>query len=260
MTVTADVLEPALPHDGMSFDELRRSYSFENVSHRGLLFTRLVIEACSGREAPIRALDIGCGAGIDLRADYQWAVREQVDEYWGIEPDPEISPPEELFATYLNAGLERAMLPEDHFDVAYSFMVMEHVTDPEAFMRAVHRCLKPGGVYVFATPNSRHYFTRLASLLRRLRLAEPVLRLTRKASDEYHYPVHYRFNSERRIAETAKRIGFEPPEFAFFEDRGPIDYFPGPLRFIYELLRAKRRLIRNPRSLLTMACRVPKPP
>jgi SAM-dependent methyltransferase len=256
----SDLLAPVLPHDGMTFDQLRRSYNFENLSNRGLPFTRLIIDSCRGRGAPVRALDVGCGKGIDLSADYQWAVREHVDEYWGIEPDPEISPPPGLFDTHLNLMLEEAALPEGHFDVAYSFMVMEHVTDPESFMRALFRCLKPGGVYVFATPNRRHYFARIASLLRRLRLDEVVLRLIwEEAASDWHYPVQYKFNTESQIQRIAQRAGFDPPQFVYLEDRGPVDYFPKPLRFIYHALRLKRRVIRNPASLMTMVGRISKP-
>jgi SAM-dependent methyltransferase len=263
VTRSADRLAPVLPNDGLSFGELARSYNFENVSGRGLVLTRLITDACRSCRrtgSSLRAIDIGCGRGIEHDSDYQWAVRDDVDELWGVEPDPEIQPPDGLFSAYINASLERAELPDDHFDVAYSFMVMEHVTNPDEFMRVVHRCLKPGGVYLFATPNGRHYFTRIASLLRKLHLDETVLRMTvGPASDEYHYPVHYRFNSERRIRQTAIKIGFDPPEFVYLEGEGPIDYFPKPLRFVYHALRAKRRVVRNPRSLMTMVCRAAKP-
>jgi SAM-dependent methyltransferase len=254
-------LKPVLPHDGLPFEELRRSYNFENVSARGLVLTRLIIDALQDRrvEPPVRAVDIGCGRGIELNPDYQWAIREHVDEYWGIEPDPAIASPQGMFDEYRNASLESADLPERHFDVAYSFMVMEHLADPEAFMRIVHRALKPGGVYLFATPNGRHYFTRIASALRRLRLDEPVLQLTvGRESAEYHYPVQYRFNRTRRIRQAAAKLGFAPPEFAFIEVRGPVEYFPKPLRFVYHGLRAKRRLKRNPESLITMLCQMTK--
>ncbi len=261
MSAPPDPLAPVAAHDSLPFAQLSRSYNFENVSGRGLLLARLVAEACEQRagQRPIRVVDIGCGNGIERQERYQWAIRERLDEYWGVEPDPGITPPPGLFTTYRNATLETAALPANHFDVAYSFMVMEHVADPEAFMRALGRCLRPGGVYIFVTPNGRHYFARTASVLRRLRLDELVLRLTvGRAADEYHYPVQYRFNGERRIREIARETGFDPPEFAYFEVHGPIGYFPKPLRFVYHALQAKRRFIRRPESLLTMVCQVRK--
>ena len=59
--------------------------------------------------------------------------------------------------------METADLPENYFDLAYSYMVMEHVADPVGFLKALVKCLQPGGVYVFLTPNKRHYFTITAS-------------------------------------------------------------------------------------------------
>jgi SAM-dependent methyltransferase len=260
--IPSNLLEPRAPHDEFSFEQLRRSYNFDNVSGRGLMLTRLVIEACEQRDGDaIRVLDIGSGEGIERRPGYQWAIREHVDEYWAVEPDPSVSPSEELFDGFRGTELEQAGLPAEYFDVAYSFMVMEHVADPSGFMRALNRCLKPGGVYLFATPNRRHYFGRSAALLHRVHLDEAVLKLTvGQSAEEYHYPLQYRFNTERRIRRIAGRTGFDDPEFAFVEVQGAaLHYFPRPIRFVWHLLRAKRQLLRNPRSLMMMLCRLPKP-
>lgn len=250
-----------LPADDLPFEALSARYNFENISDRSRVFTRLIIKECQSRTGPRRVLDIGCGKGIELYVDLQWAIREHVEEFWGLEPDASIAPIKGLFDHFLNDLMESATLPEAHFDVAYSFMVMEHVTDPHAFMRAVMRCLKPGGVCIFATPNGRHYFTRTASLLRALKLDERVLRLAKPASEveEYHYPVQYRFNSEGRINACAQALGCPPPEYVYLEERGPIGYFPWPTRFIYHGLRLKRKTLRNRRSLVTMLCRMRKP-
>ena len=110
--------------------------------------------------------------------------------------------------------METAQLPEDNFDVAYSSMVMEHLTDPEAFMKAICRCLKPGGVYLFVTPNGRNLVVRAGRGLRRIHLLEIVLRLVKgkQQVDEYHYPVQYRFNTPEVIDLITRRIGFRKPE------------------------------------------------
>jgi SAM-dependent methyltransferase len=166
-----------------------------------------------------------------------------------------------LFDQWRTALMEDADLPAAHFDIAYSFMVMEHVANPTGFMSAVMRCLRPGGVYVFATPNRRHYFTRLASALHAIGLDEVVLRAAvgKKRVDEYHYPVQYRFNDERQINRAAKTLECLAPEFIYLEESGPIGYFPKPARFIYHALRWKRRLIQRRSALITMLCRIRKP-
>ncbi len=157
--------------------------------------------------------------------------------------------------------MDDAQLPPDYFDVAYSYMVMEHVANPDVFMTAMARCLKPGGLYLFVTPNKRHYFTRTASMLNAIGLDEFVLRLIKRHEvDEYHYPVKYRFNDERRIDACADRLGLAPPEYVFLESTGPAGYLRGPLRPIFHLLALKRKLLRSPRSLVSLVCRMGKPP
>jgi SAM-dependent methyltransferase len=208
----------------------------------------------------VRVLDIGCGRGIGRHPEFQQVIRAHADELWGVEPDETAIPAPGVFDEHRHALMEAADLPAEHFDLAYSCMVMEHVADPDVFMQAVHRCLRPGGVYLFATPNRRHYFTRTAALLHALRLDELVLRVIKRHTvDDYHYPVQYRFNRERQINACAERLGFLRPEYVYIEAGGPRGYLPGPLAPIYHLMALKRRLIRRPRALLTIICRVTRP-
>lgn len=252
--------EPQQPHDDLHFEELARRYNYRLTSDFRRVFTRLVIKQCQKLQSPVRALDVGCGRGIGRRVEYQWVIRSHTDEFWGLDPDPTRKPTDGLFDRHEHAMMETAHLPTDYFDLSYSFMVMEHVTDPEQFMQAMMNCLKPGGTYLFITPNKRHYFTRTASALHALHLDEVVLRIIKRGdTEEYHYPVQYRFNDERRIDACARRIGFEKPEYAYVESDGLQGYFPGPLGLIYDVLSLKRKIIRQPRSLVSLLCRITKP-
>ena len=256
-----DAIAPQQPHDDLSFEELAKRYNFRMTSDRRRVFSRLVIKECESRTAPVRVLDVGCGRGIGRRPEYQWAIRQHAGELWGLDPDETVSPPAGLFDQHQCATMDAAELPPDYFDVAYSYMVMEHVSEPDVFMTAVARCLKPGGLYLFVTPNKRHYFTRTASMLNAIGLDEFVLRLIKRQEvDEYHYPVKYRFNDERRIDACAGRLGLAPPEYVYLESRGPDGYLRGPLRPIFHLLALKRKLVRRRRSLVSLVCRMGKPP
>src|SRR5690606_10485482 len=135
---------------------------------------------------------------------------ELFDELWGVEPDERITPAEGAFTHFQHAMLETADLPEAHFDIAYSRMVMEHVEDPAAFLHAVHRILKPGGTYLFLTVNGSHYFAKIARLLTAMRLDDLVLRMIlSKSGASYHYPVAYKCNTERAVARLCDQTGFE---------------------------------------------------
>lgn len=259
-TRDVSVAEPQQPHDDLDFEELAQRYNYRLTSDNRRVFARLVIKQCQKLQSPVRTLDVGCGRGIGRRVEYQWAIRPHADEFWGLEPDSTREPDDELFDRHEHALMENADLPNDYFDVSYSFMVMEHVVNPEQFMQAMMDCLKPGGTYLFITPNKRHYFTRIASALHTLHLDEAVLRIIKRGSvEDYHYPVQYRFNDERRIDACARRIGFQKPEYAYVESDGPRGYFPGPLRLIYEALCLKRKIIQQPRALVSLLCRITKP-
>lgn len=256
-----ECIRPRRPLDTRSFEELAGSYNFEQTSNAQIMLTRLVRAECQKRERPVRVLDIGCGRGIARSFDLVRALRPHIDDFWGVEPDASVTPQEGIFDNFQRALLEDAELPENHFDAAYAFMVMEHVSDPTRFMRALARCLKPGGVFVFATPNARHYFTRIAKLCNALKVDEIALRLAKGRSqvEEYHYPVVYRFNDERSIAGHAKAAGMNPPLIAYMEHEGPKGYLRGPLRPFFHLMCMKRRMIRKPENLLALFGRIQKP-
>ena len=259
------IVRPTEAHDALPFGELSARYNYGLTSDRRGVLVRLLIRECLSRARPVRVLDIGCGTGISeepkVNVEYLRAVRQFADELWGVEPDPGVSPDHGLLDQFQHATLEGAKLPENHFDVAYAYFVTEHVDDPVAFMRAVARCLKPGGVFIFITPSGRHYFARIAKLLRAARLDEWVLRLMRgRAVEEYHYPVRYRLNTRRQISRAAEQAGLCEPELAFLERRGgPRPYFRGPAVALYHVLELRRRLRPRPENLLELICRVKKP-
>ncbi len=49
--------------------------------------------------------------------------------------------------------MTRSTLPVEAFDCVVSVEVLEHVEEDEAFVREVHRVLKPGGIFLMTTPN-----------------------------------------------------------------------------------------------------------
>ena len=101
----------------------------------------------------------------------------------------------------------------------------------------------------------------LTRTLHQLRLDERVLSLVKRqqAVEAYHYPVQFRCNTPAAIAACARRVGFAPPEYVFIEGSGSRAYFPGVLRPAYQLLVLKRKIVKNPRRLATLICRMTKP-
>ncbi|MGL3820620.1 bifunctional 2-polyprenyl-6-hydroxyphenol methylase/3-demethylubiquinol 3-O-methyltransferase UbiG [Sphingopyxis sp. R3-92] len=100
-----------------------------------------------------RAIDVGCGAG--LLAEPLARMGALVT---GVDAAPEnIAAAREhaagqgLAITY-HAG-ELAALPAASFDLVTSMEVVEHVTDPAAFIGELAARLAPGGLMILSTPN-----------------------------------------------------------------------------------------------------------
>jgi len=111
-----------------------------------------VRELVSGKEV----LDFGCGTGygtarlakhcsrivgIDISADaISYAQRSFKDsnlQYLAIKP----------------VESQRLPFPQSSFDVVLSFQVIEHVRDENAYLAEIKRVLRPGGLFVVATPD-----------------------------------------------------------------------------------------------------------
>jgi SAM-dependent methyltransferase len=98
-----------------------------------------------------RLLDVGCGEGTFLRfAGRHYDVR-------GIDLDERsvARAAETLGDRVARLTLEElaGSEPEQAFDVATMFEVLEHVEDPIGALATVHRLLRPGGRLVLSVPN-----------------------------------------------------------------------------------------------------------
>lgn len=222
-TLASQAVQPRAERDDFTFEQLGQAYNYNKISDRRVVFVRLLLKEIARQRGPVDVLDIGCGEGISTGPDaglFTQAIAEAADVMWGLEPDQSIAA-RELFSHFEHSTLEHCNVPDESINVAYSFMVMEHVADPQAFFRTVHRVLKPGGTYLFVTPNGKHLFTRLAYLAKHLKVDEWLLRMIRGAQvDDYHYPVQYKCQTPRVIRRMAKDCGFAEPAFAFAENYG----------------------------------------
>ena len=102
-----------------------------------------------------RILDSGCGNGGLLITLLQAGAGDLV----GIELDPDIY----RLATLRTRGQTHIRIIQDDasamtlepecFDIVTSLQVIEHVADCQAYLRALARFLKPGGILLIACPN-----------------------------------------------------------------------------------------------------------
>lgn len=113
------------------------------------------------------AIDVGCGAGLLVEPLARLGARMT-----GIDAAPENIGAARAHAEatgldidYIAGGIEN--LPGRTFDLVTSMEVIEHVTDPAAFVGALAGALAEGGLMVLSTPNRT-----LASRIAMITLAE----------------------------------------------------------------------------------------
>ena len=115
-------------------------------------FERLVTASTSRR-----LLDVGCHIGVmvELAQKRGW-------EAWGVEPSTWAAEQARAGGLRVITGtLANVEVPENYFDVVTMWDVIEHLTDPAAELRNVHRVLRPGGVFAIHTIDIESRFAHL---------------------------------------------------------------------------------------------------
>lgn len=101
-----------------------------------------------------RMLDVGCatGAFLDGMREHGWQVT-------GIEPGARAAAyaREALGLQVQNTTLEAAQLEPESLDLVTMWNVLEHLADPQQALVRIQKALRPGGLFVFAIPNTDSY-------------------------------------------------------------------------------------------------------
>lgn len=105
-----------------------------------------------------RVLEIGCGSGHFLAM-----AREAGHFATGLEINDKAISEGRAGGLEIESGTieQFADSCSSHFDVVCAFQVLEHVTEPCGFVEASLRCLREGGLAIFAVPNGEGVFSTL---------------------------------------------------------------------------------------------------
>lgn len=189
--------------------------SLEKIVAPHLKFSQEMYEEVLRSHAPLEGawLDLGCGHQLLPR----WRAQEEVEllrgrNIFGLDPHlPSLLAHQNIPRKAL-ADASAIPFKDDTFALVTANMVVEHLEAPQAQFGEVYRVLKPGGRFIFHTPNLYGYTTLLARFTPEL-FKKKLVRLVEGRQEEDVFHTFYRANCRKTVAAMAKPIGFEVEEF-----------------------------------------------
>ncbi|PLP59636.1 hypothetical protein CYK37_10025 [Mesorhizobium loti] len=157
-------------------------------------------------------LDLGAGAGIVVEMNF----KDHAKRVCGLDPDPRVVDNPYLHEAQVGLG-EHIPWPDGTFDIVVADNVLEHLENPTAVFREVARVLKPGGRFLFKTPNRRHYMPLIARLTP-LGFHRFYNRLRGRASEDT-FPTVYKANRPADVEAAARPAGMELTAVELIESR-----------------------------------------
>lgn len=147
-------------------------------------------------------LDLGAGAGVVAQMNF----RGQVAKICGVDLDERVRT-NPLLDEGRVSDASAIPFPDETFDVVFADNLLEHLRDPAAVFAEVQRVLKPGGAFLFKTPNCRHYVPMIARITPHW-FHRAVNRWRGRGGADV-FPTLYRANSQARARRLAAAAGLE---------------------------------------------------
>ena len=184
----------------------RLFYRLTRRPHHFELYKRLV------REGAARSTDIvHLGAGSVWLGDLCTDLAGKT--VYAVDPDAEALAAN-LAPRKLVASGEKIPLPSASVDTIVCEYVAEHLEHPEEVLREAHRLLRPGGSFIFVTPNLLSYVglvTHLTPHWFHVRFLRALLRVG-GSGNERPYPTAFRMNTLWAVRRLARETGFQVRE------------------------------------------------
>ena len=189
-------------------------------------------------------LDVGCGHQIlpPWRQSQERALVSGCQSVVGLDPCLPALRTHCSIKRLVAGDISRLPFTDGTFDLATANMVVEHLSDPLGQFCEVRRVLKPGGRFLFHTPNAFSYFC----LMRRLvpsRINKQLVWLLDGREVEDVFPVQYKANSIGRISDLARLTGFRVKRIKMLVS-SPVFIFVPPI-VVFELLLLRVLMLKS---------------
>jgi len=159
-------------------------------------------------------LELGAGPG-GLTSGF---INRICRELHGVDIDNQISDNPYLSKAVIYDG-NRLPFDDNSYEIVCSDFVNEHLQKPQKIAAEIYRVLKPGGKYIFRTPNLYHYvslFAKFTPLFMHKAIANR-LRSKKRGDTSNIHKTYYRFNSRKACCEILENAGLKILEFFLIE-------------------------------------------
>lgn len=190
-----------------------------------------------------RWLDLGCGHQIfpEWMPEAESIQRKLVGDCASvIGVDSVDLRPHLVGITKIGANIEQLPFADDTFSLITANMVVEHVEYPERLLREVRRVLKPGGLFLLHTPNSKFFEVVIVRHLPSWMMKWIAGLMDGRAGEDI-FPTYYRLNTANDISRTAQECGLQI-EFVRHVECTAQGIMLGPLVFLELLVIRALRL------------------
>ncbi len=156
-----------------------------------------------------RWLDIGCGHRLlpSWRFDQERDLVRSCATIIGLDYDFHSLKKHKSIQLRVRGNVLELPFKSRSLDLVSANMVVEHLENPDVQFREINRVLKPGGLFVFHTPNNLGYTTLLARAIPEAFKTHLISYLQGRKEEDV-FPTYYRANSAKRIEALAAASGF----------------------------------------------------
>lgn len=170
-------------------------------------------------------LDYGAGSGRSIQRVGEWRrhlllMQPNCRRRIGCDVGSEVLSNPYLHEAFLLDPKSCCTLPlaAGSVDLVLADWVIEHLPDPGAAFREIHRVVKPGGWFCARTSNIRYYAYAIRRWVGFGRWGNGLLKRAQPDREERDaYPAFYRGNSARVLMAQLRRQGFENPFITSWE-------------------------------------------
>ena len=161
-------------------------------------------------DSDTQLLDLGCGHQVlpSWRLEQEKRLVSRCRSVTGLDYDSGSLKAHKTISERVRGSVTDLPFSSRRFDLVAANMVVEHLDNPDVQFQEVYRVLKPGGLFIFHTPNALGYLTIGARMVPD-RFKDRLVYLLDGRTEKDVFETHYKANTRKRIGELAQAAGFE---------------------------------------------------